>query len=102
MMAIIDESTFQSVNNTNFKVFGEMQAANALAHQNRVNVIAEQGLSAFVKNMQEVDILEAKATERALTGHAVGDTLANLGATVAAIQQLIKTAQTTRPETGAG
>ena len=98
-MANIDDSTFESVNNTNFKVFGEMQAANALSHQNRVNVIAEQGLAQFVKTMVEVDPTESRAVQGVLTGHATADTLAQLGSTIAGLQQLVKTAQTTPPPT---
>lgn len=101
-MATIDQSTFESINNTNFKALAEMGTINALQHQNRVNVIAEQGLAMFVKNMQEVDVLEAKASTQALSGHATADTLTQMGAVVSGIQQLVKAAQTTRPETGAG
>jgi len=106
----LDQGTLDAVNNSNFKTIAEasavglaqamaIQAQNAAAHQNRVNVLAESALAAALKNQTELDPTEAAAIRKVDTAD-LAKVAAELGAAVAAIQQLMKGAQTTLPETG--
>ena len=100
----VDHEIVKSVAGANFKVLGDTPAMlttmgleNAVSHQNRVNVLAENALAASLKAMNEVDPAEAKSLQALFTGNQVAEQLANLGASVAAIQEIVKAAQTTPP-----
>jgi tetrahydromethanopterin S-methyltransferase subunit H len=106
----LDQGTLDAVNNSNFKTIAEasavglaqamaIQAQNAASHQNRVNVLAESALAAALKNQTELDPTEA-ASIRKVDNADLAKVLAELGSAVAGIQQLMKGAQTTLPETG--
>lgn len=102
----VDHEIVKSVAGANFKVLGDTPAIltnmgleNAISHQNRVNVLAENALAASLKNMNEVDPTQAKSLQALFTGNQVAEQLASLGATVAALQEIVKTAQTTPPTT---
>jgi len=104
-MPLLD-SVVDSVANTNFKTVGEsvafyssMAMGDAVAHQRRINAISEAALAKAVQNLTEVDVSEAIATKQMTTGHAAAESVGQLGAIVAALQQLVKTAQTTPPVT---
>jgi ADP-ribose pyrophosphatase YjhB (NUDIX family) len=108
----LDPAVVAGVTNSNFKVLSEatsfgvaqaggLAAQNAASHQNRVNVIAEAFLAESVLQRAGVDPTEAAAAKK-VTESDLARTLADLAATVAQIQQMMKGAQTTRPETGAG
>ena len=109
-MAELDNSVVAAFANANFKTIAEaaavglgqaiaIQAQNAASHQNRVNVLAEASLAAALKNQTELDPAEAAAI-RKVDNADLAKVLAELGSAVAGIQQLMKGAQTTLPETG--
>jgi len=84
------EQTLDTVNNTNLKTVGEAASfaqaqsmQNMVAHTNRMNIIAEAATAKCAEMLATTDISEA-------------------GAMVPLLQQLIKGAQTTLPETGQG
>lgn len=106
----LDQGTLDAVNNSNFKTIAEasavglaqamaIQAQNAASHQNRVNVLAESALAAALKNQTELDPTEA-ASIRKVDNADLAKVLAELGSAIASIQQSLKGAQTTLPETG--
>lgn len=100
-----DQGLIDSVSNANNKTFGDGPAfyaqlamGDAVAHQRRVNAISETLLGAMGKRLVEVDVQEASA-EGALNSSSLSTVLAQLGAAIASIQQLTKSAQTTPPVT---
>jgi hypothetical protein len=106
----LDQGTLDAVNNSNFKTIAEaaavglaqsmaLQAQNAASHQNRVNVLAEASLAQALKNQTELDPAEAAAIKK-VDNADLAKVLGELGASIAGIQQLMKGAQTTLPETG--
>jgi hypothetical protein len=106
----LDPSVIQAVANGNFKTnaeymtqamaqAGAMQMQNAVAHQNRVNVLAEASLAKMLKSATELDPEEAGAIKK-VDNSDLAKVLAELGASIAAIQQQLKGAQTSLPETG--
>ena len=102
----VDHEIVKSVAGANFKVLGDtpviltnMGLENAISHQNRVNVLSETALAAAIKGLSEVDPAEAKSLQSLFTGNQVAEQLANLGASVAAIQEIVKAAQSTPPPT---
>jgi hypothetical protein len=110
MATELDQSVIQAVANGNFKTnaefmtqalaqVGAMQMQNAAAHQNRINVLAEAALAKMLKNATELDPEEAASIAKVEKSD-IGKVLAELGATIAGIQQQLKGAQTTLPETG--
>ena len=112
MATDLDPSVVAGVTNANFKVLSEatsfgvaqaqgLAAQNATSHQNRVNVIAEAFLAESVLARAGVDPSEAAGLKK-VTESDLARTLADLAASVAQIQQMMKGAQSTRPETGAG
>jgi uncharacterized Fe-S cluster-containing radical SAM superfamily enzyme len=106
----LDQGTLDAVNNSNFKTIAEasavglaqamaIQAQNAASHQNRVNVLAEASLAKMLKNATELDPEEAASIAK-VEKTDISKVLAELGAAIAGIQQQMKGAQTTLPETG--
>lgn len=103
----IHESVTQSVAESNFKNLGDAPAfflslaySDAVAHQRSINSIRETALSQAIKGLLEVDPMEALSVVKGLTGNDLAQQLNALSASLAAIQQQIKVAQTTPPETG--
>lgn len=108
-----DQGLIDSVANANNKTVVEMAAwstaqvmathaqaaADQAAHRNRVNVLAETYLARALKAADEVDPEQAAATLKLLTGNDQANAMASLGAVVAQLQQLMKGAQSTPPET---
>jgi hypothetical protein len=90
--------------NLNFKMFTDAAAAvpllmsqNSAAHANRVSVLAEGLVAAWGNRLNKVDIVEAVAAQKMLTGrdsHGIAEA-------IALAQQLMKGAQTTPPPTAA-
>lgn len=96
----------ESVASVNLKVLGEQTAAlsnlafaNAVSHQNRMNVLAEAVVGRIAKDMAEVDPSESVAIQKLLSGNDLAQNLSALGSAIAQIQQLVKGAQTTPPVT---
>lgn len=92
----LDPGVVEAVTNANFKTLAEQVATNTANHQHRLQLIAESSVGQIVNRMNSLDPLEA--TSAAM----VTQKLADLGAQVAALQQIMKGAQTTPPETGQG
>jgi hypothetical protein len=88
--------------NLNFKMYTDAAAAvpllmsqNSAAHANRVSVMAESLVSAWGNRLVKVDIVEAVAGTKMLTGReSMG-----IAEAIAMGQQLMKGAQTTPPVT---
>jgi hypothetical protein len=97
----LDQGILDSVTNTNFKAIAEMQTVNALGHQNRMNAIFESSIGQIVNKMNTLDPTESAAISGVVKSDLSKD-IAALGAAVAGLQQLLKGAQTTLPETGQG
>jgi len=96
-----------STNYVNAKVIGEIGAhtlglamQNAVAHQNRMNILAESFVAAAVKVIHEVDPIESVSVLKTLSGNDLAQQLAQLLSALAMNQQGAKVAQTTPPETG--
>ena len=90
----IDQGVLDSVTNANFKTLAEQVASNAAAHQNRLQLIAESSLGQTLNKMNALDPEEAASIAM------VNGKITELGAAVAGVQQMMKGAQTTLPETG--
>lgn len=108
-MPIFDEIK-DDVSNTNFKVIaGAPAAGSAVAqHLAAIDAVDRQRVLGVIQNAavmealgqrSGMDISEAAATGR-VQASGSADLIAQLGSVVAALQQIVKTAQTTRPETG--
>lgn len=106
-MAELDPSTLQAVSNANYKSMAEagtlllhQMLSDSVDHRRRMNTIAEAAVAQAVKGMIEVDPTEALAQVKQLTGNDMGKQMTDLGSAVAALQQIIKAAQSTPPESG--
>ena len=94
----LDESILASVANANFKSLAELATQNMLAHQNRLQILAEKSLAKSLEAMDTVDVPEGLGIAAAQRGD-LAKVLADLAGTVAGIQQTMKGAQTTPPTT---
>ena len=94
----LSQEIMDAVANSNFKAMAEMQLTNALAHQNRVNVIAETALATNLERMSTLDPTEAAGITGVMSGD-LSEIIGQLGAAVASIQQYSKTAGNTPPVT---
>ena len=119
----VDPQVVDSVTSSNLKTVGEFAAGMAnmmlsnavysqrqsMDHGNRMNTLAESLIATAAKRIQEVDVEEAIAMAKALRGDtqeqliqqgtALSQILASLGAAIAQLQQVTKSAQTTPPVT---
>jgi len=100
------DAAVEAVNVANVKTVAEMSAWSTaqsmkdhVAHSKRLDVLAETYLARALKSADEVDPEQAAATLKLLTGNDQAQALASLGAVVAQLQQVVKTAQTTPPAT---
>ena len=90
----IDQGVLDAVVNSNFKSIGEMGTLNALAHQNRLNLLAESSLGQILNRMNSLDPAEAASIAGVVSAD-LGEKLGELSSAVANAQQLMKGAQTT-------
>jgi len=97
----LNEDILAAVANANFKSMAEMQLTNSLAHQNRVNLIAESSLGTILERMNTLDVSEAAGVAGVVNAD-LAEIIGQLSGAVANAQQLMKGAQTTLPETGGG
>lgn len=97
----LDQGVVDGVTNANFKTLAEMQTVNILGHQNRLQMIAESSVGQILNKMNGLDPAEA-ASIGGVVRSDLGKEIAALGAAVASIQQSLKGAQTSLPETGQG
>jgi hypothetical protein len=98
-MADLDPGIMQSVINSNFKTLAEQVATNVASHQQRLQLIAEASVGQILNKMNGLDPTEAVAVS-AVSQSDLAKQIAQLSGAVAGIQQMMKGAQTTRPETG--
>ena len=98
-MAELDEGVLAATINANFKTLAEMQTVNILGHQSRLQLIAESSVGQILNKMNGLDVAEAAAVTK-VSEAGLAEKLGELGSAVAGIQQLMKGAQTTLPETG--
>ncbi len=106
----LDPGIIDSVTNSNFKTVAEaatvglsqalaIQAQNLASHQQRVQLLAEASLSQQLNRMNALDPEEASAIAKVEKSD-LAKIMSELGSQIAAIQQMLKGAQTTLPETG--
>ncbi len=104
--AVNSERIIESVSVGNLKTVGDASAhsmalamQNAVAHQNRMNVIAEAAIGNVTKRLTEADPIEAISAQKLMSGNDLGQQLAQLLAALASNQQGVKAAGTTPPVT---
>ena len=104
----LDSSVVSGTINANFKTIAETLALvanvgnqNMVAHQNHMYQLATSSLGQILNKMNGLDPAEA-ASIGGVVRSDMGKEIAALGAAVAGLQQMIKGAQTTLPETGQG
>jgi len=95
----LDPGVLDSVVNSNFKTLAEQVATNTANHQHRLQLIAESSVGQILNRMNSIDPTEA-AGIAAVSNAALAKEISQLNGAVAAIQQMMKGAQTTKPETG--
>ena len=106
----LDAGVIDAVVNSNFKTIAEMaavglaqagalQAQNLAAHQQRLQLLAESSLAQQLNRMNALDPEEAASISKVEKSD-IAKQITELGSQVAALQQLMKGAQTTLPETG--
>src|SRR5215831_9966526 len=71
----------------------------SVASAGRRNAMADAAMATVLKSMSEIDPQEAVSVAKTLSS-TLPEVLAQLGSAVAALQQIMKGAQTTPPETG--
>lgn len=105
----LNETIIDDVANSNFKVIanatasgvaqaGSIAALNAASHQHALNLIQSSFLAEAIMPRAGVDISEAVGTKKVAEAD-LARTVDELGSAIAALQQIIKTAQTTPPIT---
>jgi len=102
----IDQGVLDSVASSNFKTLADGPAfytnqmyADSVSNQRNVNAIREASLSAALHKFASYDIQEGVAINKMGTGNDLGAQVSALGNVVASLQQSIKGAQSTPPET---
>ena len=94
----LDESILAAVANANFKSMAELGVQNALAHQNRLQILAEKALAKSLESMDTTDVPEGLGIAAAQRGD-LAKVISDLAAALSSVQQGVKTAQTTPPTT---
>jgi hypothetical protein len=97
----LDQGVLDAVTNSNFKAMAELGTQIALGHHNRLNLLAEASMGQMLNKMNSLDPTEAVAIRDVATSD-LAEKLGELGGMVASLQQLMKGAQTTLPQTGEG
>lgn len=112
----LESTIVDSVSNANFKNIAEAGAfysglsmRDAVESQRRMSVMADQATGVLLKKYNEMDGAQALALVKANTGydrasqmHDIARVLEQLSGSLASIQMMVKTAQTTNPQTGKG
>ena len=106
-MAGASENVMQGVVDANFKNIAEagafyaaMMTANSVAHQKAMDSITQLTFLSGARKYTEADIQEATAEKKLAEAGDIANKIAELGAAIAALQQIVKGAQTTPPVTG--
>jgi hypothetical protein len=82
----------------NVKAMSEFAVQNSIAHQNRLQILAEKALAKSLESMDTLQISEAIGPA-SLARSQIQDIIAAITGAVSSAQQLVKTAQTTPPVT---
>jgi hypothetical protein len=105
----LDESIVADVANSNFKVVANaatvglsqalsLAAQDAVSHQRVINSIRESALAEALGQRAGIDVTEAVSSKKVAEAD-LARTVDELGTAIAALQQIIKGAQTTPPPT---
>src|SRR5215831_5756956 len=94
----LNDTIVEAVANANFKSMAELGVQNALAHQNRLNILAEKSLAKSLESMDTISVEEGLGISAAQRGD-LAKALGDLSGAIAASQQQMKGAQSTPPET---
>ena len=105
----IFEETRDAVANSNYKVVAEgpttgaslaqhLAAIDAVDRQRTLGVITNAAMMEALGQRSGIDVSEASGTAR-IAASSTADLMAQLGGVVAALQQIVKTAQSTPPVT---
>ena len=104
-MAQLDEGVVSAVINENFKtgaglpsLVNNLAAINAQSHNKMLDSIREVAFGELVMQRAGLDVSEAVAAKKVSEAD-LGRSLGELGSAIAALQQIIKTAQSTPPPT---
>jgi hypothetical protein len=98
-MATIDQSTFEAVNNGNFKAIADLATAEALGHQSRLNGIKEAGMAKAIEAIHGTNVEEGLGLAAAQRGD-LAKIVAELGNVSASLGQMMKGLALTPPPTG--
>lgn len=88
----LDPGVIESVINSNFKAISEQVTTNMLAHQNRLNIMAEKALGNTLMSMDstQVDVSEALGTKTVAESGLAAQISALSAALTSALAQLQK------------
>ena len=92
MADALDPTVVAAVANSNFKAMAEMQLTNQLAHQQRLQLLAESSLGSILKSQNSLDISEAVATSK-ISNSDVAGKLAVLAAAISSNKQILAAAE---------
>jgi len=106
----LDPGIIDSVSNSNFKTVAEaaavglaqaqaISAQNLASHQQRLQLLAESSMGQILNRMNALDPEEAASISKVEKSD-LGKIISELGSQIAGLQQMLKGAQTTLPETG--
>jgi hypothetical protein len=106
----LDQGVLDAVTNANFKTIAEAAAVglaqaqaasaqNLASHQQRLQLLAESSMGQILNRMNSLDSEEAAAIAKVEKSD-LGKLITELGSQIAGLQQMLKGAQTTLPETG--
>lgn len=97
----LNDTIVEAVANANFKSVAEMGLMNALAHQNRCNILAETAMATNLERMSTLDPTEAVGIAGVVNSD-LAEIIAQLGSAVSSISQYVKGAGNTPPVTVQG
>ena len=106
----LDTGIVDSVANSNFKTLAEaatvglaqaqaVSAQNLASHQQRLQLLAESSMGQILNRMNALDPEEAASISKVEKSD-LSKIISALGSQIAGLQQMLKGAQTTLPETG--
>ena len=88
----------EAVANSNFKMMAEAPILDATAHRNRLNILAEKSIAKSLEAMDTLSVSEGLGIAAAQRSD-LAKIQVELGSVSAALQQMMKGAQTTPPVT---
>lgn len=101
----LDSSVVSGVTNANYKALAERATMDMTSHHNRLQLLAESSIGQILNKMNGLDPTEAASISSVVKSDLSKD-IASLQAAISSlvpvVQQAMKGAQTTLPETGQG